>query len=603
MQNIFIELLPPWVETGLQPAFYDKESGTVLQQVSRMYAKINQLIGSVNNQNKAINKQNKTITDYIQKFIDFKDYVETYLNNLDVQQEINNKLDQMSKSGELADIIAQYIKLAGLITFNVVDDMVNATNLNEGSNARTMGKITYNDGYGEFYHIRNITTSDNIDGNNIIALNNYPSLIAEKLPDAKFTDFKNNIEDEVNNKISNVQLSNLNDPSIKSIAHRGSSIDAPENTLPAYLIAKSKHFWGGECDINKTSDNHYVLIHDKDVSTSTNGSGNVNELTLQQVKELTINKGSNISFYNNLKIPTLEEYLNICYQINLVPVIELKTDTLNEADATNIADIVKNFGLIDKCIFISFSSSLITTIKQKYPKSTIQWVTNSLDNANIDYCKSIGAEINCIVNSVTKDLVNYAHSKDVKVNVWTITNNNQFMDLYYDNIHVDYVTSNSIDYLRNQKLPIFVDSNGYKAWNEHDKDVILNKGILVRSITPNEQDVGNINYVDIMNFENYPYGDTSAITAVNRLMSSNLITNVGINKVITFKSHPDLKLTLKIFDNNGMLLRDLGWLTSGYKFTDNCYYAIAYGKKVDNTQITDVDIHNFSKILNSIKIA
>lgn len=109
MQNIFIELLPPWVETGLQPAFYDKESGTVLQQVSRMYAKINQLISSVNNQNETIDNQNKTIADYIQKFIDFKDYVETYLNNLDVQAEINNKLDQMSASGDLGSIIGEYI--------------------------------------------------------------------------------------------------------------------------------------------------------------------------------------------------------------------------------------------------------------------------------------------------------------------------------------------------------------------------------------------------------------------------------------------------------------------------------------------------------------
>ena len=62
MQNIFIELLPPWIETGLQPAFYDKESGTVLQQTSRMYAKVNELVQSVNN-------QNATIAEYIQKFI------------------------------------------------------------------------------------------------------------------------------------------------------------------------------------------------------------------------------------------------------------------------------------------------------------------------------------------------------------------------------------------------------------------------------------------------------------------------------------------------------------------------------------------------------
>lgn len=49
MQDLFIEFLPPWVETNLQPAFYDRESGTVLQQTARMYAKINDIIKVINN--------------------------------------------------------------------------------------------------------------------------------------------------------------------------------------------------------------------------------------------------------------------------------------------------------------------------------------------------------------------------------------------------------------------------------------------------------------------------------------------------------------------------------------------------------------------------
>ena len=102
MENIFVEFLPPWVETGLQPAFYDKESGTVLQQTARMYAKVNQLVASVNN-------QNATIDDYISKFNELHDYVYDYFENLDVQQEINNKLDQMMKSGELSDLISSYV--------------------------------------------------------------------------------------------------------------------------------------------------------------------------------------------------------------------------------------------------------------------------------------------------------------------------------------------------------------------------------------------------------------------------------------------------------------------------------------------------------------
>lgn len=102
MQNIFIELLPPWVETGLQPAFYDKESGSVLQQTARMYAKLNELVGSVNN-------QNSTIADYIEQFNQLHDYVDDYFEDLNVQEEINTKLDQMAQSGELGTYFERYV--------------------------------------------------------------------------------------------------------------------------------------------------------------------------------------------------------------------------------------------------------------------------------------------------------------------------------------------------------------------------------------------------------------------------------------------------------------------------------------------------------------
>ena len=93
-----INFLPPWVETNMQPAFYDKESGSCLQQTARMYAKVNQLV-------RIANEQWETIQDYINKFIDLKDYVEDYFDNLDVQEEINNKLDEMNENGELGNLL------------------------------------------------------------------------------------------------------------------------------------------------------------------------------------------------------------------------------------------------------------------------------------------------------------------------------------------------------------------------------------------------------------------------------------------------------------------------------------------------------------------
>ena len=94
--NIFIDFLPPWIETGVQPAFYDKESGTVLQQTARMYAKVNELTQSVN--------------DYIEQFIELHDYVHDYFDNLDVQEEINNKLDDMASDGSLTTLISNYLQ-------------------------------------------------------------------------------------------------------------------------------------------------------------------------------------------------------------------------------------------------------------------------------------------------------------------------------------------------------------------------------------------------------------------------------------------------------------------------------------------------------------
>ena len=106
MENIFVEFLPPWVETGLQPAFYDKESGSVLQQTARMYARVNMLIRMFNKLSK---NTKETVEEYINKFNELHDYVQDYFENLDVQEEINNKLDAMAESGALAEVINEQL--------------------------------------------------------------------------------------------------------------------------------------------------------------------------------------------------------------------------------------------------------------------------------------------------------------------------------------------------------------------------------------------------------------------------------------------------------------------------------------------------------------
>lgn len=107
--------------------------------------------------------------------------LQTWFDNLDVQEEINNKLDEMAESGELTDIIAQYLQLAGVLAYDTTADMKAADNLVAGSICRTLGNLDYKDGEGSFYKIRTITTGDVVDEKNIIALTNSETLIAERI--------------------------------------------------------------------------------------------------------------------------------------------------------------------------------------------------------------------------------------------------------------------------------------------------------------------------------------------------------------------------------------------------------------------------------------
>lgn len=113
-------------------------------------------------------------------FVELNNYVSHYFDNLDVQEEINNKLDDMVESGILQEIIADYLNSKAVFGYDNVESMLNATNLINGSYARTLGFYSKNDGGGALYKIRNITNDDVVNGINLIAMNDSQNqLVAE----------------------------------------------------------------------------------------------------------------------------------------------------------------------------------------------------------------------------------------------------------------------------------------------------------------------------------------------------------------------------------------------------------------------------------------
>ena len=71
-----------------------------------------------------------------------------------------------------------------------------------------------------------------------------------------------------------------------NFAHRGASARAPENTLEAFQLAVEAGAGGLELDVHMTLDKEIVVIHDPTVDRTTNGSGAVAEMTLDEIKAL-----------------------------------------------------------------------------------------------------------------------------------------------------------------------------------------------------------------------------------------------------------------------------------------------------------------------------
>ena len=91
-------------------------------------------------------------------------------------------------------------------------------------------------------------------------------------------------------------------------AHRGASVTHPENTLAAFREAVQLGAHQIEFDVHVTKDGHGVILHDATVDRTTNGTGAVNSLTMDEIKQLDAGSWKDSAFASE-SVPTLEETL------------------------------------------------------------------------------------------------------------------------------------------------------------------------------------------------------------------------------------------------------------------------------------------------------
>ncbi|MBQ3904302.1 MAG: hypothetical protein II744_04940 [Eubacterium sp.] len=174
---------------------------------------------------------------------------------------------------------------------------------------------------------------------------------------------------------------------IKLIAHRGLRAIAPENTIPAFQRATEAGYWAAECDVYRTKDGVWVLMHDDTVNRMTDGKGKVEEKTYDELMKYTIDNGNSLSSYPDTKIPTLDEYLTECDGSKMNAFIELKGDN-NIEHYNEIIETVKKHK--SNVTYISFGAENLKAIRKLDDKATLFLLVHKITDDSIKTAKEIG---------------------------------------------------------------------------------------------------------------------------------------------------------------------------------------------------------------------
>ncbi len=161
-------------------------------------------------------------------------------------------------------------------------------------------------------------------------------------------------------------------------AHRGCSMQYPENTLLAFeKAAQVTGLTGIELDVQLTQDGQLVVIHDERLDRTTTGSGYVKDYTLSQIKALSITPSGEDEPYVHhgtyLQISTLAEVFDLlkpyCVKTGLQINIELKNSVLPyEGMEEKVLAMVDAYELADFVIYSSFNHASMGRIKQLFPE-------------------------------------------------------------------------------------------------------------------------------------------------------------------------------------------------------------------------------------------
>ena len=218
-------------------------------------------------------------------------------------------------------------------------------------------------------------------------------------------------------------------------AHRGDSVRAPENTIPAFELAISEGADWIELDIHETKDGVIVVSHDDDLKRVSGKKQYVHDLTYAEIQE--IDTGSWFSpYYSTLRLPTLDEVLKLC-KGNVRLQIEIKPTKYDHELEEKLISLINENGMHDDVVIISLNQEPLKRIKELDPTMAtgycmvLAWgIIEDLDFADYFTIEEANVDATTVSN---------IHNAGKKCSVWTVNSEDGVQ--YLSDCNVDIIVT------------------------------------------------------------------------------------------------------------------------------------------------------------------
>jgi len=244
---------------------------------------------------------------------------------------------------------------------------------------------------------------------------------------------------------------------VQCVGHRGAAGLAPENTLGAFAKGIEVGVDAIECDVHLSADGELIVMHDPNVSRTTDGSGDIPSLTLAELQKLNAAAKFSGGWSTKEPVPTLAEVLALA-QGKVDVQIEIKVPAMGGYPGIErkVAEAVAAAGMTEHVLVICFNLDTLRAVHAADPRlrtgylvseSTVpaQWLISrsamldALQESKVSFLGSSAAFL-------SPELVQAAHERGLQVGVWTVDTAGDMRR--FAAMGVDAITTNRPDVLR-----------------------------------------------------------------------------------------------------------------------------------------------------------